>query len=300
LKLNVVGFGALNLDKLYRVDKITGSGEESFITGYTEAPGGSAANAIVGLARLGHSVGYVGKVGSDREGKFLLKSLKDEGVDTRGVIVSKEGRSGVVVGFVDERGERTMYVDPGVNDTLCFEEVDEGYVNNAEFLHVTSFVGERPFEAQRRLIQSLSDVRVSFDPGGLYARRGFEALRPVLKRSYVVFPNEMELRLLTGRGCEEGARALVEEGVSIVAVKLGGMGCYVTDGKEEFLVKAFKVRVVDTTGAGDAFCAGFLHGLLSGKDLYTCGKLANFVAGRKIERAGAREGLPRFSDLPRI
>lgn len=300
MSLDVVGFGALNLDKLYRVDKMAERGDQVFVTGCIEAPGGSAANAVVGLARLGHKVGYVGKVGSDKEGKLLLKSLADEKVDTRGVIVSKEGRSGVVIGFVDKKGERTLYVDPGVNDALGFEEVDEDYVSSAKFLHMTSFVGEKPFEAQKKLLRSLSTVTVSFDPGELYVRKGLVALRPILKRSYVVFPNEMELRLLTGKGYAEGAKILIKEGVSVVAVKLGERGCYVTDGKEDFQVPALKVRVVDTTGAGDAFCAGFLHGLLTGKDLYACGNIANFVAGRKIERAGAREGLPRLSDLPRI
>lgn len=299
MKLDVVGFGALNLDTLYRVDKIAGSGEERFITGSTQTPGGSAANTIVGLARLLNRVGYVGKVGGDPEGGLLLKSLKVENVDTKGVIVSEGDRSGAVIGFVDKKGERTLYVDPGANDTLSFEDIDESYITNAKFLHLASFVGEKPFEAQKRLLQSLSGVKVSFDPGGLYIRKGLEALRPMLRHSFIIFPTESELHLLTGKGYKDGAKTLIEEGVSIVAVKLGEKGCYVTDGRDDFSVEAFKVRVVDTTGAGDAFCAGFLHGLLRGKNLYTCGRIANFVAGRKIEKAGAREGLPRLPDLPK-
>jgi ribokinase len=107
----------------------------------------------------------------------------------------------------------------------------------------------------------------------------------------------MELRLLTRKDYREGAKILVREGVRIVGVKLGGRGCYVTDGKEEHLIDAFKVRVVDTTGAGDAFCAGFLYGLVHGRDLYSCGKIGNFVASRKIGVIGAREGLPRLDDI---
>ena len=299
MRLEVVGFGALNVDKLYRVDRIAGPSEESFVERYTESPGGSAANTIVGLARLGHRVGYIGKVGDDREGKYMLKCLRDEKVDTKG-IVAGEGRSGVAIGFVDRRGERTLYIDPGANDTLGFEEMDLDYISGVEFLHLTSFVGDRPFEAQKRLLENLSDIKVSFDPGGLYAQKGFAALRPILRRSYVVLPNEREVKLITGKEYKEGAKALVSEGISVVVVKRGEKGCYVTDGREELLVEPFKVRVVDTTGAGDAFCAGFLHGLLTGKDLYTCGKIANFVAGRKIEKTGAREGLPRITELPKI
>jgi ribokinase len=78
---------------------------------------------------------------------------------------------------------------------------------------------------------------------------------------------------------------------------LGNKGCYVTDGKESHSIEAFKVKVVDTTGAGDAFCAGFLYGLISDKSLYECGKLGNFVASRCIMKMGARPGLPTIEDL---
>ena len=90
---------------------------------------------------------------------------------------------------------------------------------------------------------------------------------------------------------------LLDEGAGVVAVKLGEKGCYVTDGKESHLIEPYKVRVVDTTGAGDAFCAGFLYGLVEGKDLYQCGKLGNFMASRCITKVGARKGLPRHSEL---
>jgi ribokinase len=71
----------------------------------------------------------------------------------------------------------------------------------------------------------------------------------------------------------------------------------VTDGKKDHLIEAFKVKVVDTTGAGDAFCAGFLYGLINGKSLYECGRIGNFVASRCIMKMGARPGLPRLEDL---
>ena len=298
MKLDVICFGALNLDRLYRVDRIAKGGEERFVMDFEECPGGSAANTAAGLARLGLKVGYIGKVAKDREGLLLLEDFKREGVDLRGIIVSKEGRSGTVMGYVDQKGERALYVDPGVNDTIGFEEIDLEYASSAEFLHFTSFVGEKPLEAQRRLVEALrGDVKLSFDPGDLYARKGLTALKPILRRSFVVLPNEREIRLLTGRDYEDGARILMGEGVHIVAVKLGGRGCYITDGEESHLIEPFRVEVVDTTGAGDAFCTGFLYGLIKKKDLYECGRLGNFVASRCIQRVGAREGLPRIEDL---
>jgi ribokinase len=296
---DVVGFGALNVDKLYRVNKIAGAEEEGFITDFKEACGGSAANTIVGLARLGCKVGFIGKVAKDREGKMLIEDFRREGVDTSGIILAGKGRSGTVMGFVDEKGERALYVDPGVNDTIEFEEINKECVFRTKFLHLTSFVGEKSFQTQKKLVEALPEnVKVSLDPGELYARKGFEALGLMIRRAFVLMPNQNELRLLTGTSdYENGAKILLGKGVKIVAVKLGSRGCYVTDGQESHLIKAFKVRVVDTTGAGDAFCAGFLYGLIRGRSLYECGKLGNFVASRCIMKMGARAGLPHFEDL---
>jgi len=297
MKFDVVCFGALNVDKLYRVNRIAREDEHSFITDFVEAAGGSAANTAVGLARLGLRIGYIGKVADDNEGKFLLNDFKKENVDIKGVAISKIGISGVVFGFIDEEGSRALYVAPGVNDSLAFEEINLDYVSNTEFLHFTSFVGEKPFIAQNKLLKAASNVKVSFDPGELYARRGLTVLKQFLERCYFFSPNENELKLLTGKGYREGSRVLLKEGASIVAVKLGRRGCYVTDGKESHLIEPYEVEVVDTTGAGDAFCAGFLYGLIKGKDLYECGRLGNFVASRCITKIGARDGLPKLSDL---
>ncbi|MDH5266230.1 MAG: carbohydrate kinase family protein [Candidatus Bathyarchaeota archaeon] len=297
-RFDVVGFGALNVDKLFKVNKIAIAEEESFVTDFKEACGGSAANTTVGLARLGCKVGFIGKVADDREGRMLLKDFRREGVDTSGITVAKCGRSGTAMGFVDEKGQRALYVDPGVNDTIEFKETNKEYVFKTKFLHLTSFIGEKSFQAQKNLIKTLpKNVKISFDPGELYARKG-ATLEPIIKKTFVLMPHAKELGLLTGTAdYKKGADILCRKGVKIVAVKLGSKGCYITDGKEKHLIEAFKVKVVDTTGAGDAFCAGFLYGLISGKSLYECGRISNFVASRCIMKMGARTGLPHLEDL---
>jgi ribokinase len=294
-----VGFGALNVDKLFRVNRIAAAEEESFIRAHSETCGGSAANTIVGLARLGCKVGFVGKVANDREGEMLLEDFREESVDTAGVIRAGQGESGKVMGFVDEKGARALYIDSGVNDTIAIEDVNLAYVEQSRFLHLTSFVGDESFQTQEKLLNNLPEnVKVSFDPGALYARRGLAQLEPIIKKSHVMMPNAKELNLITGETdyCR-GADFLIGKGVKIVAVKLGGDGCYITDGRERHLIKAFKVKLVDTTGAGDAFCAGFLYGLLKNKSLYECGRLGNFVASKCVKKMGARAGLPNVKDL---
>jgi ribokinase len=296
---DVVGFGALNVDRLFRVNRIACAEEESFVTDCTETCGGSAANTIVGLARLGCRVGFIGKVAPDREGKVLLDDFCKEGVDTNGIIHAKRGRTGKAMGFVGEKGERALYIDPGVNDMVAFGEVETKYAFGTKFLHLTSFVGEKSSQSQKRLLEILPErVKVSFDPGALYAAMGLKRLGSMVAKASVIMPNVGELRLLTGRAdYREGAKLLFKKGVELVAVKLGRKGCYVSDRKESHLIEPPDVNVVDTTGAGDAFCAGFLYGVINGKSLFECGRIGNFVASRCIMKIGARTGLPTLKDL---
>jgi len=301
-KFDVVSFGALNVDLLFKVNSLARAEEESFIEDYTEACGGSAANTTVGLARLGCKAGFIGKVASDREGKLQLDCFSAEGVDTNGIIKAEQGKSGSVLGFVDKKGARALYINSGVNDTIKFEEIKPDYASKAKFLHLTSFVGEKSLQTQKQLLTTLpSDVKVSFDPGAVYARKGYSAIEPIIKKTCVLMPNSFELKKLTGESdyCK-GADFMIGRGVKIVAVKLGRAGCYVTDGRERLRIEPFKVKVVDTTGAGDAFCAGFLYGLIKNKSLSECGRLANFVASRCVMEMGARAGLPYVKDLASI
>jgi ribokinase len=298
-RFDAVGFGALNVDKLFKVNKIACAEEEGFIINCEEACGGSAANTIVGLARLSCKVGFIGKIATDREGKMLIENFCKESVKTDGIIQARKGRSGTAMGFVDKKGERALYVDPGVNDAIEFNEINREYALQAKFLHLTSFVGEKSFETQKKLVETLpKSIKVSLDPGELYARKGMKTLEPMIRCTFVLMPSLKEIKLLTGTSdYKKGAEVLLEKGVGIVAVKLGSKGCYVTDGKEKHLIEAFKVKVVDTTGAGDAFCAGFLYGLINDKNLLECGRIGNFVASRCIMKIGARTGLPTLKDL---
>lgn len=298
MRFDVVCFGALNLDRIYRVDRIAREDEESRILDVLELPGGSAANTAVALSKLRCSVGFMGKVASDREGEVLLDSMKREGVDTGGILISKKGVSGTALSFVDSAGQRALYVSPGVNDEIDFGELNVGYAERTKFLHLSSFAGDKSFETQKKLAERLEDVRITLDPGMLYARRGLEALRPLLRRCHVFLPSRAEIEFLTGENYIKGAEAVIDEGVKIVAVKLGERGCYVTDGKTSFHTPAYRVPVVDTTGAGDAFSAGFIYGLLKGKNLKECAILGNFLASRVIQGFGARANLPTEKELP--
>ena len=243
-KFDVIGFGALNVDMLFKVDKLASAEEESFIEDYKEACGGSAANTMVGLARLGCKVGFIGKVANDREGKMQLDCFKAEGVDTSGIVEATKGKSGSVMGFVDRKGARALYINSGVNDFVEPREIKWEYVSQTKLLHLSSFVGEKSFRAQKKLLSSLPDgVEISFDPGSLYAQKGFAVIEPIIRNSHVFMPNALELEQLTGEeDYRKGADYMISMGVKIVAVKLGSKGCYVTDGRRKAQCGTFQSK----------------------------------------------------------
>ncbi len=311
MKFDVVGFGALNLDKLYHVNKIAHEDEESFITGKSESCGGSAANTIVGLARLEMRTGFIGKVATDQEGSLLHNNLQNENINTKGVLVTDDGRSGTVSGFVDSNGQRALYVDPGVNDCIKFDEIDTEYIDSSKLLHITSFVGkydEKSIKTQKRVLNEISNkVCVSFDPGRLYSERGLDFLDTFLNRTDILLINQSELMLLNDskdnlklnhNETPKNVKIIQQEyGIDIVVVKIGDKGSLVTQNEKSQLINAFDVTCVDTTGAGDAFNSGFLHGYLKGEDIKTMALKGNYVASRCITEHGATDGLPDIQNL---
>jgi ribokinase len=213
------------------------------------------------------------------------------------------GKSGVCLIAVDETMDRTNFVLPNANDALGADLVDAGYLNSASFVHLSSFAGELPFQAQQAVLPRLSHPRISFDPGELYCRKGLDGLATILKRTYLLFLTERELKYLTGLNPREGAPKLFECGVTIVACKRGRHGALVfsEDGTHE--VPAPEMEVVDPTGAGDVFAAGFLAGLLLDRSVAECGRFAADVASQSVAGYG-REKYPdagvlrRAFDLP--
>ncbi len=299
LNAEVIGFGALNVDKLFSVENIVGADEESFIKSSTDTPGGSAANTIVGLARLGCDTSIIGKIAEDEDGDLIEYNLAVNGVYTNNLIYSDTGSTGKCLGFVDANGERCLYIDPGVNDDIKVGEINPLNIMRCKIMHYTSFVGDS-FNAQIDLLQQLSqETLLSFDPGMLYVQKGFDALKPILDRTNILLINESELRLLCNNN-EAPVKELVvnflDLGIETIVVKQGSQGVYAINGTEECHVEAFKCEVVDTTGAGDSFNSGFLYSYLKGYDLEKSCKIANWVASKAIQGFGM-EKFPSLKEL---
>ena len=306
----VIGLGALNLDKIYKVERILEDGE-TLVEEAGLYPGGSAANSIYGLAKLGVSTGFIGVVGDDGAGDYLVEDFKSVGVDTRRVAVKRGEITGETLYLSDRTGKRSIYVLPGANDRLSFENIDLSYINMAGLLHISSFAGERQFQLLVQLMKEQSySVRVSFSPGMMYAARGLKALASILGRTSVLFVNQGELKCLTGRDVIDGVNICLEYGCQIVAVTLGEgrklpgskviATCYIKDNDGEYIIEKIATNAkddFDATGAGDAFATGFLYGLVKDKSMVKCGRLGDTSARLCISKNGARQGLPDAYNL---
>ncbi|VUT27542.1 MAG: putative sugar kinase [Candidatus Syntrophoarchaeum sp. GoM_oil] len=301
--MDVIGLGALNYDRLYMVEQIAAPGEEIGIINVAESSGGSSANTIAGLSRLGLSCGFLGSVGDDPEGEKIIKDLLDDRVDTTRIKRVSSKRSGTVIGFVDQTGERTLYVDAGANDDLGLEDIDLEYLKSASLIHTSSFVDKDQLGMQIELAKRLKgDLEISFSPGMLCFKYSFDDLRELIGHATITFVSENELLTLTGLELDDACDLLANVSDGIIAVTLGKGGSYIAEGNVHIKVPAEPVspdEVIDTTGAGDAYAAGFIYSYLKGNDLETCGRIGSKVASYAIRGIGARF-LPKEKDIIKI
>ena len=244
------------------------------------ATGGSAGNAIGALARLGAFTGFVGKVGNDAYGEFLKKSLKRRGTEAK-LLVSPSLPTGVASTFISQDGERTFATYLGAAATLKAEELSLDMFKGYTYLFVEGY-----------LVQDHSMILRAIE----LAKGDFFSM---LMNKYVdiVFANEDEARSFVGKEPEEALKELA--GVcSIAVVKLGARGSLVRKGSEVLKVDALPVRkVIDTTGAGDYFAAGFLYGLTCGYPLEKCGRIASLLSSKVIQVVGAELSPARWRTI---
>lgn len=310
MTLDVIGLGALNMDYLYRVERLLAD-EEAVVIESISSPGGSAANTIYGLAKLGVKTGFAGVAGDDADGKRMLRDFQNVSVDTSRIRVKAGVKTGSVLCLTGQSGQRSLYVVPGANNHLTRDDLDLDYLSQSQIVHLSSFAADQQFQITTELMEKLAaPVKLSFAPGALYARKGLKALAPILARTCLLFINHDEIEQLTGREVVAGAEDCLNLGCHMVVVTMGkgaklklgnstvNAAGYIRNTENEYIIEPVKPeKAIDSTGAGDAFATGFLYGLLNQKGLEECGRLGNIVAQLSITKIGAREGLPTPDEL---
>jgi ribokinase len=294
--------GSLNIDHVLMARNLPDRGETIISDSYQLKCGGKGANQAAAIGRLGVEVSMIGKVGGDEAGKMQLESLGGSGVDTGGVIVDQDQKTGAAFITVEETGENTIVLYPGTNGQLTFEDIKlkKDFILNSDAVVLQM---EIPVETNMEVIKFSKEndkkIILSLAPA-------MEIDREVLSMVDYLMVNEVEIRFLCGIEFDikninksiEGLRKTFKNNL-IVTLGEGGSVLVESSGKI-FSRPVYKVDAVDSTGAGDAFTGGFILGLSQEFTSRECLEIGNAAGAYSVTRLGAQPSLPFRSDLVRF
>jgi sugar/nucleoside kinase (ribokinase family) len=299
--------GQLAADILVRpVDKVDFAVDTRRVESIDIRNGGDCLNVALGLAQLGASVGFAGMVGRDQLGEYLAGVMTAAGIDARGLCRTDRASTCSCLVLINAAGERAFFYHGGANDHFSDSDVPAGLVEEASLVHVGGTfllprfdgAGAAALLARARGGGKLTSMDVTWDTTGQW----LSVIEPCLPHLDFFLPSEREAERITGRSAPEDMAAFLRDrGAGTVVIKLGAQGCYVLPKTGRgFTVPAFRTEVVDTTGAGDSFVAGFLASLLRGRDLEACAMFGCAVAALNIRKIGATGGMPRYDEALRF
>ncbi len=301
-KPNILVVGSTNMDLVVRCSQLPAPGQtvlggEAFIT----SPGGKGANQAVAVARTGGQCSMIGCVGKDAFGEQLLSVLEAEGVDTAAVTVSQEAATGVAMIIVDAMGENSIVVAGGAN---CHATADDNIYPNEELFKQADIVLlqlELPLPTVRAAanLARRNDCKVILDPAPAPS-----GLCKELCDVDVICPNLIEATLITG--LEKGdqrvdksiASDLIARGAKAAVIKLGARGSIVVSADGQIArIGPYKVDIVDTTGAGDAFTGALAVAIATGHDLPDAARFANAAGALACTKLGAQSAMPTSAEI---
>jgi sugar/nucleoside kinase (ribokinase family) len=273
----VLVVGEINVDLICQgYHSFPTPGREVLVDDFQMVLGSASAICAMGLARLGTPVTFFGKVGDDPTGHFCLDAMRERGIDLASVVVDPELKTGVTVAITSPV-DRALVSFLGSIAALGEKDVPRALFQAADHLHVSSYYLQealRPGVATLFREAHAAGLTTSLDPGFDPSERWEPDMLETLSHTDVFFPNEVELRALTRQGDPEEAVRSMQRGSTRVVAKLGAAGAMAIDDDGRVVhVPAPAIEVVDTTGAGDSFDAGFLHSWLGGAGLADCLRL---------------------------
>lgn len=285
------------------------SGPLRHVSGFRKTIGGAESNVAIALARLGHQVGWISKLGKDEFGLYVRNFIRGEGVDTSKVLFNQQMPTAVFF------KERRAHSDPSMYyyrkgsafTTIRHGEVDKAYFSRANYIHLTGITPALSELSKETIFEALKWAKqnkqtVVFDPNiRLKLWSPLEAkkvLLEIVSQCQVVMPGLEEGELMTGETTPEKiAGKILDMGSQLVVVKLGDQGAYYATKTDSAYVPSYEVKPVDTAGAGDGFAAGILSGLIRGWDLYDTVKLGNRIGAYALGVIGDVEGYPYWDEV---
>jgi len=298
IQVDIVGLGEAVLDWVTEIPHFPKPDEKIDAISENYFPGGVTANYLVAIARLGGISGFIGAVGSDLYGDYLIQDFVKECVDT--TYIKKVGDKKTPVNFIFvAQGEKTIIQSPHMQTTkIDCDDLNEAYIANSKLLHTTIIhqkVTEKAIEIAKR-----NNVKISIDLEAQISLRGWSNLKNVLMNADILLPNKEGAKTITNSNSpEKAAEILVKKGIPIVIITLGNNGALITTKEFQKRIPTYEIKnVIDTTGAGDTFNGAFsIAYWVKGWDLEKSCIYANAAASLKIQKLGARSGMPNETEL---
>lgn len=262
------------------------------------APGGSAANTIHGLAKMGISTGFIFSVGNDDMGKIFEDSMKSVGVEP--VVFHSDAPSGTAHAIVSPDGERTFATNLGAAFEFSEKQLSPEIFKDCDYCYIEGYLIDNRTVFQKTMkLAKESNCKIVLDLASYnVVERNRDFLNELLPDIDIVFANEEEAKSLTNKTTEEALEFIASK-CEIAVVKVGSKGSYIKRGDEVIKMGCHKVKVVDTTGAGDMYAAGFLTGLIKGFDLKKCSESGSLLAENVIQVIGAKMDEERWNEIKR-
>jgi ribokinase len=292
----VVVLGGPALDTIVRVDRFPEPDGNAVATALSRSHGGMGANIAVALARLGSRVALMGATGDDEIGQLLRERLQEEGVDLSAMVLRPETPTHSCFIAVNPKGERIIFGLPGTLVLEQPEELDRELLRKVAALHLAP--GYRSVALTAIEVARAAGAFISYTAGDVQWPEGVPAAREIAAQVDLLIVNRVEAALLTGQEePREALQALLEVVPGMVALTVGSQGVLVGAEGQVDHVPAYPVEAEDSTGAGDAFAAGLVTGLLRRLTPREATRFGAAVAALKLRRPGARTALPTLEEV---
>ena len=295
-------FGVFVADLCFVADAIPEKGQTILGSKHIVGPGGKGSNQAIAAARLGGKVNFITKIGNDQNANMALNLYKEAGINTDSIIQDENQLTGVAGIMINKKtGDNAINIVPGAAGSLTNKDIDKNisFIENSE-IFLTQL--ETPYEVTSYALQKAKETGsiTIFNPAPAsnINESDFECM------DYFT-PNETEASFYLNKNVEskseieEAAKNFLNKGVKNIVITLGSKGVYFANSFESYFVDAFKLKdkVVDTTGAGDAFNGAFAYALSKNQNNKDAIEFANKVAGISTTRAGAANAMPKLDEV---
>ncbi len=311
---DVICIGAALVDMVAQIERHPEEDDEVFVSDLKLFSGGAAANTAFVCAKLNLKTAFIGKLGrNDTFGTMIINDFNKADLNTDLIKYSNEYTTGSAYVALNKEGDRRIYAHSGAANYLSKKDIREDELSSAKILFLSSLKNLEPFVIAAE-IGKRKNIPLILNPGMLIIEQGFTNIKNLLEKVDILIISQREFQVLFHVSeesfnlniAQEKSENLFSIGIKVLIITIGKKGALLVTPNSAQIIPPFKPdRVVDTTGAGDAFSAGFVYGFFQNlsfelDDLKNDAKIGNFVASKCIEKLGARKGIPDLEEVKSV